>query len=330
MLAVEIAAPGGPDVLRPVQRPVPLPGVGEVLIQVKAAGVNRPDVAQRQGKYPPPPGASDLPGLEVAGVVAATGAGAHRWRLGERVCALVNGGGYAEYATAPEGQVLPALPNLTDVEAAALPETFFTVWANVFQAGRLRPAERLLVHGGASGIGTTAIQLATALGAEVFATAGSQAKVDACVRLGAKAAFNYREGPFLDSVLAATGGQGVDVVLDMIGGPYTAANLKVLRQDGRLVMIAAQGGAKAEVDLWAIMQRRLVLTGSLLRPRTTPEKATIAAALEARAWPLLVAGRVRPVIDSTFPLAQAAAAHLRLESGQHVGKVMLTVGQPAA
>ncbi len=330
MLAVEIAGAGGPDVLRTVRRPVPQPAVGEVLIQVTAAGVNRPDVAQRQGKYPPPPGASDLPGLEVAGVVAATGPGAHRWRLGERVCALVNGGGYAEYAVAPEGQVLPALANLTDIEAAALPETFFTVWANVFQAAHLRSGERLLVHGGASGIGTTAIQLATALGAEVLATAGSQAKVEACLRLGARAAFNYREGPFQEPVLAATGGQGVDVVLDMVGGSYLGANLKVLRTDGRLVMIAVQGGAKAEVDLWAVLQKRLVITGSLLRPRTTPEKASIAAALEARVWPLLAAGAGRPVIDSTFPLAQAAAAHERLESGMHVGKVMLTVGQPAA
>lgn len=330
MRAIEIAEPGGPHVLRPTQRPVPQPAVGEVLIQVAAAGVNRPDVAQRQGKYPPPPGASDLPGLEVAGLVAATGPGAHRWRVGERVCALVNGGGYAEYACAPAGQVLPAPANLSDVEAAALPETFFTVWANVFQAGRLRAGERLLVHGGASGIGTTAIQLASVLGADVFATAGSQAKVEACVRLGARAAFNYREGPFLEPVLAATGGQGVDVVLDMIGGSYLAANLKVLRRDGRLVVIAVQGGAKAEVDLWAILQKRLVLTGSLLRPRTTPEKAAIAAALEARVWPLLATGKVRPVIDSTFPLAEAAAAHQRLESGLHVGKVMLTVRQPAA
>jgi NADPH2:quinone reductase len=262
--------------------------------------------------------------------VAACGPDAHRWRLGERVSALVNGGGYAEFAVAPEGQVLPAPAPLSDSEAAALPETFFTVWANVFQAGRLRAGERLLVHGGASGIGTTAIQLATALGAEVFATAGSAAKVDACVRLGARAAFNYREGPFQDPLLAATAGQGVDVVLDMVGAPYLAANLKVLRRDGRLVMIAVQGGSKAEVDLWTIIQKRLVVTGSTLRPRTTPEKAAIAAELEARVWPLVVSGTVRPVIDSVFPLREAAAAHARLESGLHVGKVMLTVGQPAA
>ena len=330
MLAVAIARPGGPEVLVPVQRPVPKPGVGEVLIRVAAAGVNRPDIMQRQGRYPPPPGASDLPGLEVAGEIAATGLGAHRYRLGERVCALLSGGGYAEYCVAPAGQVLPAPAGLSEIEAAALPETFFTVWANVFDAARLRPGERLLVHGGASGIGTTAIQLAKTFGAEVFVTAGTEAKCAACRKLGATEAFNYRAGPFDEPLLAVTQGQGVDVVLDMVGGSYLAANLRVLRRHGRLAVIALQGGAKGEIDLLQVLQKRLVVTGSTLRPRSMPEKAAIAAQLEARVWPWLAARTVKPVIDSVFPLAQAAAAHTRLEGGEHIGKVMLTVGQSAA
>jgi putative PIG3 family NAD(P)H quinone oxidoreductase len=302
--------------------------VGEVLIQVTAAGVNRPDLMQRQGKYPPPPGASDIPGLEVAGTVVASGAGAHRFRPGERVCALLTDGGYAELCVAPEGQVLPVPAGLSDVEAAALPETFFTVWANVFDDARLQPGERLLVHGGASGIGTTAIQLATRLGSPVFATAGSDAKCAACERLGAAKAFNYRAGPFADALLAATNKEGVDVVLDMVGGAYLAQNLRVLRPRGRLVVIAFLGGTKAEIDLLPVLQKRLVITGAALRPRAIAEKAAIAARLEARVWPLLAAGKIRPVIDSAFPLAQAARAHARLEQGDHIGKVVLTRDPP--
>ncbi len=328
MTAIAIRAPGGPEQLVPVSRPVPQPGVGEVLIQVRAAGLNRPDVFQRQGRYAPPPGASDLPGLEVAGTVVRSGPGAHRYRVGERVCALVHGGGYAAYCVAPEGQVLPVPAGLSDIEGACLPETYFTVWANVFDDARLAPGERLLVHGGTSGIGTTAIPLAKELGATVFATAGSDAKVEACRRLGAADAFNYRAGPFLDPLLAATNGEGVDVILDMIGGSYLQPNLRALRPRGRLVLIAIQGGAKGEIDLWQVMQKRLVVTGSLLRPKTVAEKAAIAARLEARVWPLLAAGKLRPVVDSTFPIERAADAHVRLEQGSHIGKVVLTVGAP--
>ena len=328
MLAIAIRTPGGPEVLVPERRPAPVAGIGDVLIRVSAAGVNRPDLLQRQGKYPPPKGASDILGLEVAGTVIASGPGAHRFRPGERVCALVNGGGYAELCAVPEGQVMPVPAGLSDVEAAALPETFFTVWANVFDDAKLLAGERLLVHGGTSGIGTTAIQLGSALGATVFATAGSDAKVDACVRLGATQAFNYRAGPFADAVLAATGGEGVDVVLDMVGGAYLAQNLRVLRAKGRLALIAFLGGSKTEVDLLPVLQKHLVVTGSLMRPRTAPEKAAIAARLEARVWPLLAARRIRPAIDSTFPLADAAKAHARLEEGGHVGKVVLTRDPP--
>ncbi|MBM3508233.1 MAG: NAD(P)H-quinone oxidoreductase [Alphaproteobacteria bacterium] len=332
MRAIAIRCAGGPEVLAVEERPAPVPGIGEVLIRVGAAGVNRPDLLQRQGKYPPPKGASDIPGLEVAGTVVGTGPGAHRYRAGERVCALVAGGGYAELCVAPEGQVLPVPANLTDVEAAALPETFFTVWANVFDEARLQPGERLLVHGGASGIGTTAIQLGAAFGATVFATAGSDAKCDACVHLGAAQAFNYRMGPFAEPLLAATGGQGskpgVDVILDMVGGSYLQQNLRVLRPRGRLVLIALIGGAKAEIDLLPILTRRLVVTGSLLRPRSVAEKTAIGARLEARVWPLLHQGRIKPLIDSTFPLAEASRAHSRLEQGSHIGKVVLTRDPP--
>ncbi len=328
MLAIAIRTPGGPEVLVPERRPAPVAGIGDVLIRVSAAGVNRPDLLQRQGKYPPPKGASDILGLEVAGTVIASGPGAHRFRPGERVCALVNGGGYAELCAVPEGQVMPVPAGLSDVEAAALPETFFTVWANVFDDAKLLAGERLLVHGGTSGIGTTAIQLGSALGATVFATAGSDAKVDACVRLGATQAFNYRAGSFAEAVLAATGGEGVDVVLDMVGGAYLAQNLRVLRAKGRLALIAFLGGSKTEVDLLPVLQKHLVVTGSLMRPRTAAEKAAIAARLEARVWPLLAARRIRPVIDSTFPLADAAKAHARLEEGGHVGKVVLTRDPP--
>ncbi len=328
MNAITIRAPGGPEVLEVGPRPVPTPAIGEVLIRVSAAGVNRPDIMQRQGRYAPPPGASDIPGLEIAGTVVAAGSGAHRYRLGERVCALVTGGGYAEYCVAPEGQVLPVPHGLSDIEAAALPETYFTVWTNVFDDAHLAPGERLLVHGGASGIGTAAIQLGVAFGATVFVTAGSDEKCDACVRLGATAAFNYRTAPFAEPLLAASGGEGVDVVLDMVGASYLAANLKVLRRRGRLVLISFLGGAKTDIDLGPVLQKRLVVTGSTLRPRSVAEKALIAARLEARVWPLLAAGRVRPVIDSTFPLAEAARAHVRLEQGSHIGKVVLTAAPP--
>lgn len=328
MMAIGISRPGGPEVLVPERRPVPAPAVGDVLIRVAAAGVNRPDLMQRQGRYPPPAGVSDVPGLEVAGVVVASGPGAHRYRRGERVCALVAGGGYAEYCTAPEGQVLPVPAGLSEVEAAALPETFFTVWANVFDDARLMPGERLLVHGGAGGIGTTAIQLGAAFGAAVFATAGTDAKCAACKRLGARDAFNYRAGAFAAPLLAATGGQGVDVVLDMVGAAYLTQNLQVLRPRGRLVVIAFLGGSKVEIDLLPILQKRLVLTGSALRPRLAAEKAAIAARLEARVWPLLATGAIRPVIDAEFPLREAARAHARLEQGDHIGKVVLTVPPP--
>lgn len=320
---VEIAAPGPPEVLRPARRPVAPPGPGEVLIRVAAAGVNRPDVLQRQGHYPPPPGASDIPGLEVAGEVVAVGEGVAEWRVGDRVCALVAGGGYAEYCPAPAPQCLPLPRGLTPVEAAAIPETFFTVWTNVFERGRLGPGEALLVHGGASGIGTAAIALARAFGARVFATAGSAAKCAACLALGAERAINYREEDFVAVVKEATAGRGVDVVLDMVGGDYIPRNLECLAVEGRLVLIALQRGAKAALSFAPVLFRRLTITGSSLRPRTVEQKGAIARALRERVWPLLEAGRVRPVIHSRFPLAEAASAHRLMESGAHVGKIVL-------
>jgi putative PIG3 family NAD(P)H quinone oxidoreductase len=288
-----------------------------------AAGVNRPDVLQRAGKYPPPPGASDIPGLEVAGTVVATGSDATRWREGDRVCALVAGGGYAEYCTAPAVQCLPVPRGLTWVEAAALPETFFTVWTNVFERGRLAAGETLLVHGGSSGIGTTAIQLARAFGARVFATAGSARKCEACEQLGAERCINYRDEDFVTVVKTLTGGRGVDVVLDMVGGDYVARNLEALAVEGRLVQIAFLKGSVAPVDLFVLMRRRLTLTGSTLRARTPEEKGAIARPLEARVWPLIEEGRVRPVVHATFPLAAAADAHRLMESGAHIGKIVL-------
>jgi putative PIG3 family NAD(P)H quinone oxidoreductase len=323
MKVIEIVSPGGPDVLQVRERPAPEPGAGDVLIRVAAAGVNRPDVLQRQGKYPPPPGASDVPGLEVAGRVESIGPGAARWQVGDEVCALVAGGGYAELCVAPGPQCLPIPAGLTVVEAAALPETFFTVWTNVFERGALESGESVLVHGGSSGIGTTAIQLARAFGARVFATAGSAAKCAACERLGAERAINYRDEEFVSAVREATNGRGVDVILDMVGGDYTARNLDLLATDGRLVQIGLLGGAKATIGLAPILQRRLTLTGSTLRPRSVEEKGAIARTLEARVWPLLAAGTVRPVIDSTFPLDRAADAHRRMESGEHIGKIVL-------
>jgi putative PIG3 family NAD(P)H quinone oxidoreductase len=324
-LVVEIARPGPPEVLRPARRPVVLPGPGEVLVRVAAAGVNRPDLLQREGKYPPPPGASDVPGLEVAGTVAAVGPGVTPWGEGDAVCALVAGGGYAEYCLVPAPQCLPIPRGLGVVEAAALPEAFFTVWTNVFERGRLAPSETLLVHGGSSGIGTTAIQLGRAFGARVFATAGTAEKCAACERLGAERAFNYREEDFAAAARALTGGRGVDVILDMVGGSYLPRNLDCLARGGRLVLIALIGGSRAEVDLRAVLQGWLTVTGSTLRPRSPQEKGRIARALQEKVWPLLDAGTIAPVIHATFPLVEAASAHRLLESGVHVGKVVLVV-----
>ena len=323
---IEIRLPGGPEVLVPAQRPVRPPGAGELLIQVAAAGVNRPDLMQRMGKYPPPPGASDIPGMEVAGVVVACGEGAGIWTIGDQVCALVAGGGYAEYCSAPAPQCLPVPRGLSLIEAAALPETFFTVWTNLFERGRLEAGERVLIHGGASGIGTVAIQLARAFGARVFATAGTPAKCAACERLGAERAINYRAEDFVAVLKDATGGQGVDVVLDMVGGEYVARNLDVLAIEGRLVQIAFLRGARTELDLSPLMRKRLTFTGSTLRPRTVEQKGAIARGLLEHVWPLLERGDVRPVIHATFPLREAAAAHAELERGDHVGKIVLVVG----
>ena len=325
MTAIEIVRPGGPEVLVPTTRPVPTPREGEVLVRVAAAGVNRPDILQRKGGYPPPPGASDIPGLEIAGEVVATAPGVTSPAIGERVMALVSGGGYAEFCAVPAVQCLPVPAALSDVEAAAIPETFFTVWTNVFERGRLQRGENFLVHGGASGIGTTAIQLARAFGATVFATAGSAEKCRACERLGATLAVNYREADFVAAIREATGGAGVDVILDMVGGDYTARNLELLRTDGRLVQIAFLRGAKVELDLTPVMRKRLTLTGSTLRPRSVAEKGAIAAALRERVLGLIASGAVRPVIDSRFPLARAADAHAALEADRHVGKIVLEV-----
>jgi NADPH2:quinone reductase len=327
MTAIAIDGFGGPDVLKPVERPMPQPGPGEVLIKVAAAGINRPDVVQRKGGYPPPPGAPDIPGLECAGTVAAVGPGTERFKPGDAVCALVAGGGYADYCLAPEPQVLPVPEGLSFVEAAALPETFFTVWSNVFDRGRLAAGESLLVHGGTSGIGTTAIQLAAALGARVFATAGSAEKCKACLDLGADIAINYREEDFVARIKEATERRGVDVILDMIGGSYTPRNLDALAVEGRLVQIAFMGGAKIEADFTKLMVKRLTWTGATLRPRSVAEKGAIARALETKVWPLIASGRVKPVIHATFPLAEAAKAHALMESSSHIGKIVLTVGE---
>jgi putative PIG3 family NAD(P)H quinone oxidoreductase len=319
--AIEISQPGPPGVLTLVERPVPSPAPGEVLIRVAAAGVNRPDCLQRQGRYPPPKGASDLPGLEAAGIVAAVGTGVGDWKAGDRVCALLAGGGYAEYCTVPALQCLPIPAGLSFTEAAVIPETFFTVWTNVFERGRLQPGETLLVHGGASGIGTTAIPLARAFGARVFATAGSEAKRTLCERLGAERAINYRTEKFLEVIRERAG--GVDVILDIVGAPYLADNVALLREDGRLVLIAALGGVKAEVNLGQVFVKRLTITGSTLRNRSPEEKGRIAAALHERVWPLLENRTLTPVVQATFPLADAAKAHELLEANQAMGKVAL-------
>ena len=325
MIAIAITKPGGPEVLQPVELPTPRLGPHDVLIRVAAAGVNRPDVMQREGKYPPPPGASDIPGLEVSGTIAECGPEVERWRTGDRVCALVSGGGYAEYCVAPEVQCLPVPAALDLVEAGGVPETFFTVWTNVFERGRLREGESFLVHGGSSGIGTTAIQMARAFGARVFATAGSPEKCAACERLGAERAINYKTDDFAAVLLELTGGRGVDVILDMVGAAYFSRNLDLLALEGRLLQIAVLHGAKAEINLVRLLRQRLTVTGSTLRARTVDEKGAIAKALKKAVWPLLETGKIRPIIYATFPLTKAAEAHRLMESGSHIGKILLTV-----
>ena len=327
MTHIQADGAGGAEVLKIAIGPVPTAAAGEILIRVEAAGVNRPDIAQRQGTYPPPPGASPLLGLEVAGEVVALGTDASGYRIGDKVCALTNGGGYAEYCAAPATQCLPWPAGYDAVKAAALPETAFTVWANVFQMGQLRNGEKFLVHGGTSGIGVTAIQLAHEFGATVYATAGSDDKCAACVRLGADAAINYRSHDFAAEIRTLTGGKGVDVILDMVGGPYMQRDIRSLGMDGRLVLIAFLEGSVAETfDFLQIMTKRLTVTGSTMRPRTAAQKAAIAAELRDKVWPVLNAGRCAPVIHATFPLAQAAEAHRLMESSAHIGKIMLTLG----
>jgi putative PIG3 family NAD(P)H quinone oxidoreductase len=326
MIYVRIDGFGPPEVLRPARMPVPRPGPEELLVRVAAAGVNRPDVLQRRGGYPPPPGASDVPGLEIAGTVVAAGSGCRRFRIGDEVCALVASGGYAEYCAAPEPQALPVPPGLSLVKAGAVPETFFTVWTNVFERGRLQAGETFLVHGGSSGIGTTAIQLARARGARVLATVGSAEKQRACEALGAERAIDYRREDFVAAVRESTGGRGVDLILDMVGGPYVSRNLDALAVGGRLVQIAWLQGAKVTADFTTLMTKRLTWTGSTLRPRTVEEKASIARALEAEVWPLFAEGKVRVPIHATFPLAEAAKAHALMESSAHIGKIVLVTG----
>ncbi|GAB1378451.1 NAD(P)H-quinone oxidoreductase [Pararhodobacter aggregans] len=322
MRVIEITKPGGPEVLVPAERAVPVPGAGEIVIRVAYAGVNRPDALQRAGSYAPPPGASDLPGLEASGVVVALGAGVTRWRIGDEVCALLPGGGYAEYVATPAAHALPVPEGLGLRAAACLPETFFTVWTNVVDRGRLQAGERFLIHGGTSGIGTTAIQLAAARGARVFATAGSDDKCQACLDLGAERAINYRTEDFVDAMRAEG---GANLILDMVGGDYLPRNVKALADDGRLVQIAFLSGPNVELNFAQVMVRRLTITGSTLRPRSVAAKAAIAQALEAEVWPLLATDRVAPVIDSEFPLDEAAAAHARLETSAHIGKIVLKV-----
>ena len=325
MTAIDPAQPGGPEVLQPVERPVPRAGPGEVLIRVEAAGVNRPDVMQRLGFYPPPPGAPTIPGLEVAGTVGALGKGVEGMAIGDRVCALVAGGGYAQYCVAPAGQCLPVPAALSTTEAAALPETFFTVWSNLFQRGAAKAGERALVHGGTSGIGTTAILLGKVFGLEVVVTAGSPEKCARALEIGAAHAIDYRSRDFVEEVVRITSGKGVDVILDMIGGDYAPRNLACLAEDGRHVSIAIQRGPKAELSLLDIMRKRLTLTGSTLRARDTAFKAAVAKELKDKVWPHLEAGTIKPVIDSVFPLENAAEAHRRIDSGEHVGKIVLRV-----
>ena len=329
MQAIEISQPGGAEVLRLAPRPLPRAGRGEALIRVIAAGVNRPDVLQRKGAYAPPPGASDIPGLEIAGIIDGGDLEGSSLNVGDAVCALVTGGGYAEYCVAPTAQILPVPAGLTFAQAAGLPETFFTVWSNVFDRAHLAPGETLLVQGGSSGIGVAAIQLAAALGSKVLATAGSEEKCRACVELGAARAINYRSEDFVAVAKQATGGRGIDVILDMVGGEYVPRELQCLADDGRLVLIALLGGAMATVDLGAVLRRRLTITGSTLRPRPVEFKGAIARRLQSVVWPLIAAGRIKPMLYRSFPLAQAAAAHALMESSEHVGKIVLEV-DPAA
>jgi putative PIG3 family NAD(P)H quinone oxidoreductase len=325
MSFIDMKGSGAPDVLAAARGAVPQPQAGEVLIKVAAAGVNRPDVFQRQGNYPPPPGASPILGLEIAGTVAALGAGTRGWSVGDAVCALVTGGGYAEYCPAPAPQCLPVPAGFSMVEAAGLPETFYTVWSNVFMRGGLKPGETILIHGGSSGIGTTAIQLAHAFGARVFATAGSDEKCEACRKLGADEAINYRTADFVKRAKELTGGKGVELVLDMVGGDYLQRNVSALAVEGRLVQIAFLKPSKVEFDFMPMMLKRLTLTGSTLRARSVEQKAEIARPLREKVWPLLDQGKIKPVIHKTFPLAQAAAAHALMESSAHIGKIILTV-----
>jgi NADPH2:quinone reductase len=326
MRYIGLAAPGGPEMLTLATGPVPRPAAGEVLIHVAAAGINRPDILQRTGNYPPPPGASPILGLEISGTITALGTGVAEWREGDQVCALVAGGGYAEYCVAPAPQCLPVPRGLSLIDAAGLPETFFTVWSNVFDRGRLMAGDSFLVHGGSSGIGTTAIQLAHAFGARVFATAGSPEKCAVCVELGAERAIDYRQEDFTAIVKEATQGRGVDVILDMVGGSYVEKNLRALAVEGRLVQIAFLQGSKVTLDLAHLMVRRQTITGSTLRPRPVADKAAIAGRLRDKVWPLIEAGKVRPVIDRSFPLADAAAAHQLMESSRHIGKILLVTG----
>jgi NADPH2:quinone reductase len=325
MRAVEISQPGGPEVLRIAEAPKPAPKPNEIVVKVAASGVNRPDVLQRMGHYPVPPGASPLPGLEIAGEVAELGAAVKLWQRGDKVCALVNGGGYAEYCAVPETQALPVPRGLSMAQAASLPETCFTVWANVYDRGRLAPGETLLVQGGTSGIGVTAIQMAAATGNRVYATAGSDEKVAACVKLGAEKAYNYKTQDWVAEVRAATGGKGVNVILDMVGGDYVPRELKCLADEGRLVFIAYLRGARSELDIDAVMRKRLTISGSTLRPRSAEFKAYLARNLREKIWPLIDAGRIKPQVYKTFPLVQAGEAHRLMESSQHIGKIILTV-----
>jgi putative PIG3 family NAD(P)H quinone oxidoreductase len=326
MTCIAIKECGGPEMLQPKTRPTPQPKAGEILVKVHAAGVNRPDVSQRLGKYPPPPGASDLPGLEIAGEVALVGEGVSRWKVGDKVCALAHGGGYAEYCIVHETHALPIPTGFSMIEAAAVPETFFTVWVNAFMTGKLSAGETALVHGGSSGIGTTAIMLAKATGAKIIVTAGSDDKCAACEKIGADLAINYRTKDFVAEVKTFTGDKGVNLVLDMVGGPYVQRNMECAGMDARLVQIAYQQGYKiADFDMRPISAKRLVMTGSTLRPRTVEQKAAIADSLRERVWPLLNEGKIRPIIDSIYPLAEASKAHARMETSAHVGKIVLTV-----
>jgi putative PIG3 family NAD(P)H quinone oxidoreductase len=325
MTAIGIKTPGGPEALVAEERPVPVPGATEVLVRVRAAGVNRPDVMQRKGQYPPPPGAPDIPGLEIAGDVVSVGGNVTRWKIGDKICALVSGGGYAEYCVTDEATALPVPKGFSYVEAAALPETFMTVWHNVFERGALKSCETFLVHGGSSGIGTTAIMLAKAFGATVIATAGSPEKCEACRKLGADVAINYNKEDFVAVTKEATGKNGANLILDMIGGDYVDRNFEAAAVEGRIVQIATQKGTKVTADLRRLMLKRLTLTGSTLRARPVADKAAIARALEAKVWPLLESGKIRPVIDSTYPLAKASEAHARMETSLHIGKIMLEV-----